>query len=118
MGARILNGVSTATYGPPMRSGAMNHGILVTFTLGAGGSISVLTFNVQGRISGGPWVNLVCTDTNTLNTLSGGELAAAAAYRFFKEQPVDDVRVNLVTLTQVAGTPANMVFADYKSEKN
>jgi hypothetical protein len=114
MGARILNGISAAVAGPVLKSGAMNHGILVSFTV-VGGTVTVLTFNLQGRIAAGPWVNLVCVDANTLNTFSGGELTALAAYRFFKEQPVDDIRVNVVTLTNT-GTAA--VVADYKSEKN
>jgi hypothetical protein len=115
MGARILSGAVGTGAGPVIKSGAMNHGVLVSFTDVGAGSVSALLFKVQGRIAAGPWVDLVCVDTNAEATFSGGELTAKAAYRFFKEQPVDDIRVNITTLTQ-SGT--NYVNADYKSEKN
>lgn len=109
MGARILQGVEATGGGPVLKSGAAQHGVLVSFT-NTGGSVTALSFVLEGRIAGGAWVQL-----HTIHDFSAGELTAKAAYEFIANKPVDDVRVNITTLTETGTTK---VYADYKSEKN
>jgi len=113
MGARILNGVEATGAGPAHRSGAAQHAIMVWFS-NSGGSVTALTFTLQGRIKG-EGIPDVWVDLHTAHVFSGGELTAKAAYEFVANKPVDDVRVNISTLTET-GTTA--VYAEYKSELN
>jgi len=123
MGARILNGVEATGAGPAIKSGAAQHGVMVWFT-NSGGSVTALKFKLQGRIRGpdapATWVDLTTSSPPEAGpvqeaTFSGGELTAKAAVRFFLNQPVDDIRINITTLTET-GTTA--VYAEYKSELN
>jgi len=114
MGARILSGVSAPAQGQAFRASAMNHGLLVSFS-NVSGTVTVLKFKLWGRIAGGPWAILTATDANTEATFSAPEITAKAAYRFFQNQPVDDVMVEITTLTTNGSA---LVSADYKSEKN
>lgn len=118
MGARILNGVEAIGAGPAMRSGASQHAIMVWFS-NSGGSVTVLAFRLEGRIRGDGvpdvWAELKAQDASVIQTFSAGELTAKAAHRFFPNQPVDDVRVNITTLTETGTTK---VYAEYKSELN
>lgn len=118
MSARILNGVEATGPGNVIRSGGRDHAVMVWFT-NTGGSVTVLKFKLQGRIRGDgapdAWVDLVCIDTLLEATFSAGELTAKAAIRFFKDQPVDDIRVNITTLTE---TGTSLVYAEYKSDRN
>jgi|SRR3989304_9573200 len=113
MGARILNGVEATGPGPAHRSGAANHTVMVWFS-NTGGSVTVLKFTVEGRIRGDGvpdvWVTLVAE-----HTFSAGELTAKCAYETVAGKPVDDVRVNITTLTETGTTK---VYAEYKSELN
>ena len=118
MGARILSGATATGAGPTIKSGAMNHAVLVSFA-NTTGSVTVLHFKFQGRIASGGWVDLTdAINGLTESVFSAGELTAKAGYRFFKEQPVDDIRVNITTLTQTGQGADAAVAADYKSEKN
>ncbi len=118
MGSRILNGVEATGPGPTIKSGAATHSVMVWFT-NSGGSVTALLFKLQGRIRGADapdaWVDLKATDNNTEHTFAPGELTAKAAIRIFQDQPVDDVRVNITTLTETGTTK---VYAEYKSELN
>jgi len=115
MGARIINGVIIAGAGPAHRSGAANHTVMVWLSVSGGTLATVVKFTVEGRIrgDGNPdvWVTLIAE-----HTFSGGELTALCAYETVAGKPVDDVRVNIGTLTQ--GTGVTKVYAEYKSELN
>lgn len=113
MGVRILNAVEATGPGPAHRSGAANHSVMVWFS-NSGGSVTVLKFTVEGRIRGDlvpdVWLVIIAE-----HTFIAGELTAKCAFETVAGKPVDDVRVNITTLTET-GTTA--VYAEYKSEKN
>lgn len=115
MGARILDGIIVAAAGPAHRSGAANHTVMVWLSFSGGTVATSVKFTVEGRIRGdgapAVWMTLIAE-----HTFSGGELAAYCAYETVAGKPVDDVRVNVGTLTQ--GTGVTLVYAEYKSEKN
>lgn len=113
MGARILNGVEATGNGPTHKSGAAQHGIMVWFS-NSGGSVTALTFTLQGRIKGEGAPD-VWLDLHTAHIFSGGELSAKCAYEMVANKPVDDVRVNIGTLTETGTTK---VYAEYKSDLN
>jgi len=119
MGAQILNAATGTGAGPAVRSGAMNHAVIVKFT-DVTGAVSAVRFKLQGRIAGGGWVDLTFVDLGSGSSgvesiFQAGEITAKIAYRFVKEMPVDDVRINITTLT-TNGTCT--VDGYYKSEKN
>jgi len=115
MGARILNGIIVAGAGPAHRSGAANHTVMVWLSVTGGTLATVVKFTVEGRIRGDDlpdvWLTLVAE-----HTFSGGELTAKCAYETVAGKPIDNVRVNVGTLTQ--GTGVTKVYAEYKSELN
>jgi|SRR3972149_5778109 len=114
MGARILNGVEATGPGPAHRSGAANHTVMVWFS-NTGGSVTALSFQIQGRIKGDGvpdvWADLLAS----IRDFTGPELTAKCAYETVAGKPVDDVRVNITTLTETGTTK---VYAEYKSELN
>jgi len=119
MGSRILNGVEATGPGPAIKSGAAQHAVMVWFS-NAGGSVTALEFTLQGRIRGDGipdvWVSLVPIGGGvTKQTFTGGELTAKAAHRFYTNLPLDDVRINIDTLTETGTTK---VYTEYKSERN
>jgi len=115
MGARILNGVIISGAGPAHRSGAENHTVMVWLSYSGGTLATAVKFTVQGRIRGDGvpdvWTTLIAE-----HTFSGGELSALCAYETVAGKPIDDIRVNVGTLTQ--GTGETKVYAEYKSELN
>ncbi len=114
MGSRILNGVEATGGGPPCRSGAAQHAVMVWFS-NSGGSVTALSFALEGRIRGegipDVWVDLGSSPA----AFQAGELTAKCAHRFVANKPVDDIRVNITVLTETGTTK---VYAEYKSEKN
>ena len=119
MGAQILAGLAAPAQGPTFRSGAMNHGIIVSFTDVTGG-ISAVQFQLLGRIAGGAFVPLTFVDLGSGSAgitaiFQAGEITAKAAYRFVKEMPVDDIAAK-ITVATTTGT--YKIDAYYKSEKN
>lgn len=115
MGSRILDGVIIAAVGPAHRSGAADHTVMVWLSVTGGTLATVVKFTVEGRIRGegvpDVWAILVAE-----HTFSAGELTALCAYETVAGKPVDDIRVNVGTLTQ--GTGVTKVYAEYKSELN
>jgi len=115
MGARILNGVIAAGAGPSLRSGAANHSIMVWLSVTGGTLATVVKFTIEGRIRGeglpDVWMTVIAE-----HTFSAPELTAKVAYVTVAGIPVDDIRVNLGTLTQ--GSGVTLAYAEYKSEKN
>jgi hypothetical protein len=113
MGARILHGVEATGDGPTIKSGAKDHAVMVWFT-NTGGSVTALTFTLQGRIRGDAAPE-VWLDLHTAHVFDAGELTAKAALEVVSDKPMDEIRVNIGTLTET-GTTA--VYAEYKSDKN
>lgn len=119
MGARIMQDKQVTGAGPWLKSGAAQHATLVTFTLTGGpagvpGALTALTVDFEGRIAGGPAVQL------GQQVFDGGEIAAAAAYLFITDKPIDDFRANITALTVDVTVPVTVahVNVDYKSELN
>lgn len=110
MGAMLLGGVEATGVGAPVRIGVKgDYGVVIWFT-NSGGSVTALTVDIEGKIKGegapDAWVQL------GQKIFSGGELTAKVAHLFITGKPVDEIRANVITLTETGTSAVYAAFVE------
>lgn len=103
----LMDGATTATQSQPIRleAPAAFHGVEIA--LNGGASISTLSVNIKGSISGNVWGNLASY------TLSTTEIAAGGVVFHIADKLVEQVRSQISSLATTGEASVDVYYSPY-----